>query len=53
VSVVDAVKARRAALAPKPRYELAPCRTILDRHTGDLLTVIEAVALLNEKEAAK
>jgi hypothetical protein len=49
----EAVIARRAALAPKPRYEATDATRILDNQTGYLLTANCIAMLLNEKEAAK
>jgi hypothetical protein len=53
VSVVDAVKARRAAMFPKPRYEALyqlPLTVIRDSITGTHFTAKEACTLLNSKE---
>jgi hypothetical protein len=59
VSVVDAVKARRAALKPRARYTVDPNSTlpvrvtVYDTHESRPLSPPEVAALLNEKEAAK
>ena len=52
MAIFKAGRARRAALAPKPRYEsLGACiPIILDRKTGMKLTAHEAASALNVKE---
>jgi hypothetical protein len=51
-SVVSALEARRAALAPKPRYEACPEKHVVmwDRQTREYLNPLQVAALLNERE---
>ena len=52
VAVLDVLHARRAALKPKPRYQVRSSSYIYDSALSRNLTVVETAALLN-KEADK